>query len=172
MRDLWKQDVCDHTTCFLWFTLTDPLSRSRLAPDTFLLLEEPKNLLLPQSSINVWASCLLIPFLFTVLWVCEHRFGSVQSRHHQFMRNYDVPDIIAWTVWRTLKPHKINYIRRHARCLLESLVITTPCARDGSSETPCVRKRQLSFIIVNIFCLPLFLAFIGLILWPYKLVCY
>lgn len=53
MQDLWKQDVCDHTSCFLWFSLTDPLSRSRLAPDTFLLLEEPKNLKLQPSSINV-----------------------------------------------------------------------------------------------------------------------
>ncbi|KAH7951193.1 hypothetical protein HPB52_006250 [Rhipicephalus sanguineus] len=53
MQYEWKQDVCDPATCFLWFTLSDPHSRSALAPDNFLLLREPKNLALPHASIYV-----------------------------------------------------------------------------------------------------------------------
>lgn len=53
MQDEWRRDVCDPSTCFLWFTLTDPLSRTTLAPDTFLLPNEPKYLAVSPATIHV-----------------------------------------------------------------------------------------------------------------------
>ncbi|XP_077483314.1 beta-mannosidase-like [Amblyomma americanum] len=53
MNRLWKEGVCQSSTCFLWFTLTDSFDGTTLAPDTFLVPEEPKNLSLPPASITV-----------------------------------------------------------------------------------------------------------------------
>lgn len=53
MDEVWKRGVCEGATCFLWFTLSDPTSKSPLTPDNFLLPMDPKYISLPEASINV-----------------------------------------------------------------------------------------------------------------------
>lgn len=53
MDEVWKRGVCEGATCFLWFTLSDPISKLPLTPDNFLLPMDPKYISLPEASINV-----------------------------------------------------------------------------------------------------------------------